>query len=409
MPVLVVLSSSIYPALPADNLIQFQPGHIVRGIDFSDDPLLQGRIFSYLDTQLNRHGGPNFEQIPINRPRVPIHNNNRDGAGKKPLCFNLIAPKKRIYLTSPKTAQMFIPLNKNPYTPNTQNSGWPAQADQHKGRGFFSAPTRHYSGNLMRTVSPTFNDVWSQPRLFFNSLVPQEQQFLVDAIRFENSKVKSQVVRDNVVTQLNRISNDLAKRVALVIGVDAPAPDPTFYHDNKTINLGTFGEPLKKLDGLKVGVLASVAAPSSVSDAAGLASAFAESQVDVVVVAEKIVDGVGQTYAASDATDFDAIVVSGGAESLFTNGVAPPLNQTSSTLFPSGRPLQILIDGFRFGKTVGAWGSAHGALDTAGIVTSRPGVFVADSPTSDWISDVKGGLRTFKFLDRFPVEPPIGS
>lgn len=67
------------------NLIsQFQPGHIVRGVDFTDDPLLQGRLFSYLDTQLNRHGGPNFEQLPINRPRAPIHNNNRDGAGTYP-------------------------------------------------------------------------------------------------------------------------------------------------------------------------------------------------------------------------------------------------------------------------------------------------------------------------------------
>jgi catalase len=62
--------------------VMFQPGHIVRGIDFTDDPLLQGRIFSYLDTQLNRHNGPNFEQLPINQPRVPWHNNNRDGAGK---------------------------------------------------------------------------------------------------------------------------------------------------------------------------------------------------------------------------------------------------------------------------------------------------------------------------------------
>jgi catalase len=62
--------------------IQFQPGHIVRGVDFTEDSLLQGRIFSYLDTQLNRHGGPNFEQLPINRPHIPIHNNNRDGAGK---------------------------------------------------------------------------------------------------------------------------------------------------------------------------------------------------------------------------------------------------------------------------------------------------------------------------------------
>ena len=67
--------------------MQFQPGHVVRGIDFTEDPLLQGRLFSYLDTQLNRHGGPNFEQLPINRPRVPIHNNNRDGAGERRLCL----------------------------------------------------------------------------------------------------------------------------------------------------------------------------------------------------------------------------------------------------------------------------------------------------------------------------------
>lgn len=69
-----------------------QPSHIVRGIDFSEDPLLQGRLFSYLDTQLNRHGGPNFEQLPINRPRIPWHNNNRDGAGRSPVglrCFGM--------------------------------------------------------------------------------------------------------------------------------------------------------------------------------------------------------------------------------------------------------------------------------------------------------------------------------
>ena len=62
--------------------VMFQPGHVVRGVDFTEDPLLQGRLFSYLDTQLNRHGGPNFEQLPINMPRAPIHNNNRDGAGQ---------------------------------------------------------------------------------------------------------------------------------------------------------------------------------------------------------------------------------------------------------------------------------------------------------------------------------------
>lgn len=73
-------------------MLQFQPGHIVRGVDFTEDPLLQGRIFSYLDTQLNRHGGPNFEQLPINRPvNLPIHNNNRDGAGQNLIHENIYA------------------------------------------------------------------------------------------------------------------------------------------------------------------------------------------------------------------------------------------------------------------------------------------------------------------------------
>ncbi|BDD63870.1 hypothetical protein MAP00_008727 [Monascus purpureus] len=363
--------------------VMFQPGHIVRGVDFTDDPLLQGRLFSYLDTQLNRHGGPNFEQIPINRPRVPFHNNNRDGA-----------------------AQMFIPLNKNPYTPNTQNSGWPAQANQTVGNGFFSAPTRYYSGNLVRAVSPTFADVWSQPRLFYNSLVPQEQQFLIDAIRFENSKVQSPVVRSNVVMQLNKVDNDLARRVARVIGIPEPTPDPTYYHNNKTVNMGTFGQPLLRLDGLKVGVLASVSNPDSIKMAASeLRKNLSMSNVDVVVVAERLADGVDQTYSASDATNFDAVVVANGAEGLFASTRSSPVwKQTGGTLYPAGRPLQILVDAFRFGKAVGAWGSGSAAFNTAGIPTSNPGVYVTGGVDGTWVGMLENGLRTFKFLDRFPVE-----
>lgn len=166
--------------------VMFQPGHIVRGIDFTDDPLLQGRIFSYLDTQLNRHGGPNFEQLPINRPIVPVHNNNRDGA-----------------------AQQYIPLNTAAYSPNALNDAAPKQANQTVGRGFFTAPGRTVSGHLVREVSSTFSDVWSQPRLFYNSLIPVEQQFLINAIRFETSQLTSSVVKSNVLIQLNRVSHDL--------------------------------------------------------------------------------------------------------------------------------------------------------------------------------------------------------
>ncbi|KAJ9197124.1 hypothetical protein DTO164E3_2141 [Paecilomyces variotii] len=363
--------------------IMFQPGHIVRGIDFTEDPLLQGRIFSYLDTQLNRHGGPNFEQLPINRPRVPIHNNNRDGA-----------------------AQNFIPLNPAPYSPNTVNNGYPLQANQTAGRGFFTAPDRTASGRLVRTVSDTFADVWSQPRLFFNSLVPAEQQFLINAIRFETSNVKSDVVKKNVIIQLNRVSHDLAKRVAEAIGVEVPQPDPTYYHNNKTANVGSFGTPLKRIDNFKVGLLATVNKPDSISQTSSLKDGLASDGVDLIVVAERFTDGVDQTYSASDATNFDAIIVANGAEGLFSpkSFTGATTNYSTSTLYPAGRPLEILVDGFRFGKPIGALGSGSAALKSAAIDTSRAGVYVANSSSTDFVNNVKDGLRTFKFLDRFALD-----
>ncbi|KAL4801813.1 catalase B [Aspergillus unguis] len=360
--------------------VMFQPGHIVRGVDFTEDPLLQGRLFSYLDTQLNRHGGPNFEQLPINQPRTPIHNNNRDGAG-----------------------QMFIPLNPNAYNPNTLNAASPKQANQTVGKGFFTAPGRKLQGNLVRAKSSTFEDVWSQPRLFFNSLIPAEQQFIVNAIRFETANVKSQVVRENVILQLNRISNDLARRVASAIGVDAPEPDNTYYHTNTTTDVGTFGGRLQSLAGLKVGVLASVDTEKSINAASTLSSELSSKGVDVVVVAERFATGVNQTYSASDAIQFDAVVVAPGTEDLFGAKSATNKN-TAATLYPAGRPLEILTDAFRFGKPVAALGSGSTALDNAGINQDSEGVYVADSVTGNFTSSLKEGLTVFKFVDRFPLD-----
>ncbi|OQE89681.1 hypothetical protein PENNAL_c0013G09041 [Penicillium nalgiovense] len=364
--------------------VMFQPGHIVRGVDFTEDPLLQGRLFSYLDTQLNRHGGPNFEQLPINRPRAPIHNNNRDGAG-----------------------QMFIPLNPNAYSPNTENKGSPKQANQTVGKGFFTAPERTASGKLQRTLSTTFEDNWTQPRLFWNSLVDAEKQFIVDAMRFETSNVKSSVVRNNVIIQLNRISNDLATRVAKAIGVEAPKPDDSFYHDNTTAHIGAFGQKLTKLDGLKVGLLASVDKPASIAQGAKLQSALSSAGVDVVVVAERMADDVDQTYSASDAVQFDAVVVADGAEGLFgakSFTSQPTKGSGASTLYPAGRPLDILLDAFRFGKTVAALGKGSDALQSGQISSDRDGVYTGKDAGDAFAKDIKEGLHTFKFLDRFAVD-----
>jgi catalase len=366
-------------------------GHVVRGIDFTDDPLLQGRIFSYLDTQINRHGGPNFEQIPINQPRVPVHNNQRDGAG-----------------------QMYIPLNVAAYSPNTMNAGSPKQANKTQGRGFFTAPNRS-GGRLVRAVSSTFADVWSQPRLFFNSLLPAEQQMVVNAMRFETSQLTSEVVKNNVLIQLNRVSHDVAVRVAEALGMTAPEADDTYYHDNTTTGISVAREKLLKIDGLKVGYLTSMSAPGDTASA--LKSALSDMNVKFATVGERLGKGIDQTYAATFAGQFDAIIVDGAADALFapagslarSNETAPTYSNTtklSTTLYPAGRPLQILQDGYQWGKAVAVVGSSNAAFDAAGIEAGTPGVYQlgADKDAKSMVEKIAEGLRTFRFLDRYPLD-----
>ena len=246
-------------------------------------------------------------------------------------------------------------------------------------------------------MSSTFADVWTQPRLFYNSLLPVEQQFLINAIRFEVSHLQSAVVKSNVLIQLNRVSNDIAKRVAEVIGLNAPAPDPTFYHNNKTAFVSIFNGTLPTIATLSVAVLASVKSSASLAQAAAIAKEFKASGVNVAVIGETLANGVNSTYSSTDASVFDGIIVASGAESLFTNG-------TSSSFFPANRPLQILVDGYRWGKPVGALGSATPVLKLAGATTT-PGVFsVANSDVPAFVKAFAGGLKVFKFVDRFAVD-----
>ena len=302
---------------------------------------------------------------------------------------------------------MYIPLNTAAYSPNTLNGGFPKQADQAEGRGFFNAPARSVTGKLVRAVSSTFADVWSQPRLFFNSLSPVEQQFVVNAIRFETSHLQSDVVKNNVLIQLNRISNDIAKRVAEALGMTAPAPDSKYYHNNKTTGVSPGGEPLLKIEGLKVGYLTS--ASSSGEQAKALKAALKDKKVGLTVVAEHLGAGIDQTYSAASAVNFDAIIVDGSASSLFAPaGSLARSNSTAkarSTLYPAGRPLDILQTGYRFGKPVAVLGASNNTLSAAGIEANTPGVYTLDSSdVSAAVKKISEGLQTFKFLDRYPLD-----
>ena len=177
--------------------VAFHIGHVVPGIDFTNDPLLQGRLFSYTDTQLIRLGGPNFHEIPINRPVVPVHNNKRDGHMRQT-----------------------IDKGKVSYNPNTIASGCPFQAGKMDG-GFTSHPER-IDANKIRGRSKSFFDHFSQAKLFFNSQSEPEKNHIADALSFELGKVQTLAVRERMLRILAQIDKGLAGQVSYAIGVHIP-------------------------------------------------------------------------------------------------------------------------------------------------------------------------------------------
>lgn len=279
-------------------------------------------------------------------------------------------------------------------SPNTLNKGFPQQANQEKGRGFFTAPGRKADGSLVRKRPQSFADHWSQPRLFFNSLSEVEQQFLIDAIRFETAQISPQI-QENILKELNKISHDIAVRVGAAIGVEAPEADPTYYHDNTTAGLSIFGNKLPTIATLNVGILASNNADGSLDQATSLKEAFAAEKVNAHIVAETLGEGIDQAYTHSEAIAFDGIIVTSGAEALFNAS-------SKSPLFPPRRPIQIVADGYNWGKPVGFLGGASAVKEVADVLDG-PGVYTAEG-VDGLVEDFKDGLATFKFTDRFAID-----
>lgn len=186
--------------------VAFHPGHIVPGIDFSNDPLLQGRLFSYTDTQLSRLGSPHFHEIPINRPLSPVHNNQRDGHMRQT-----------------------INADKTNYHPNSISEGSPIQAKEAEG-GFVSHAER-IDAVKIRNRSKSFFDHFSQATLFFNSQSKPEQQHLIDALTFELGKVEKLHIRERMLGLLTQVDKILAAKVAGGLGLPVPgAPERPMNH-----------------------------------------------------------------------------------------------------------------------------------------------------------------------------------
>ncbi|MDB6049100.1 MAG: catalase [Pseudomonas sp.] len=180
--------------------VAFCPGHMVPGIDFSNDPLLQGRLFSYTDTQISRLGGPNFHEIPINRPLAPNHSNQRDAQHRTT-----------------------IDKGRASYEPNSIDSGWPKETPSASQDGGFETYPERLEAHKVRRRSESFSDHFSQATLFFNSMSHHEKEHIIAAYSFELGKVDREWIRERQVNEiLANIDLQLASRVAANLGLSAP-------------------------------------------------------------------------------------------------------------------------------------------------------------------------------------------
>jgi catalase len=210
--------------------VAFHPGHVVPGIDFTNDPLLQGRLFSYTDTQLIRLGGPNFHEIPINRPVVEVHNNQRDGFGRQTINTNMVS------------------YHSNSLSGNTPKIVSPQE-------GGYAHYQEQIHGSKIRARSESFKDHFSQAAMFYNSMSNVEKKHIIDAFTFELSQLKSKDIRQQVVNMFGNVNMDMMTQVAQKIDVEPPKGEASKYA--KISPVLSQENTIKKSDTLKVGVIIS--------------------------------------------------------------------------------------------------------------------------------------------------------
>ena len=245
--------------------VAFCPANVVPGIDFSEDPLLQGRIFSYLDTQLIRLGGPNFQQIPINAPRCPFANHQRDGH-----------------------MQMARPRGRVNYEPSTLDTDPPTPRESPAGFRSFAGPPGE--GRKGRIRPESFADHYSQARQFYRSQQPVEQAHMASALVFELSKVETVRIREAIVGHLRHIDEGLAERVRDGLGLETlpPAPDPARPVQDLPPSppLSLVGNMKDTLEGRAVGILVDDGSDADVVEA--IRTAAMEAGATVKLVAPKV-------------------------------------------------------------------------------------------------------------------------
>ncbi|PRX48613.1 catalase [Prauserella shujinwangii] len=338
--------------------IAFHTANVVPGIDFTNDPLLQARNFSYLDTQLIRLGGPNFSQLPVNRPLADVHHNQRDGYG-----------------------QQAIHKGRTSYFKNTLGGSCPAIADS----GTFSHYTEKVEGHKIRERSESFKDFYSQATLFWNSMSEVEAEHIVSAFRFELGKVETMPVRERVVEHLNHVDHGLARRVAEGIGVPPPTAEATPNHGRSSPALSQLNAPPHKIETRRIAVLAADGV-----DAEGTRR-LVEYLTKRGAIAEVLAPAEGRLRAGTG-EDLPTDRALNTMASVLYDAVAVPCGPDSNaTLARDGYAVHFVTEAYKHAKPVAAFGSGLKLLRTAGV---------AEPLAEDTGVRVENGVVTSKAAER---------
>jgi catalase len=340
----------------------FHPGHLVPGIEFSDDPLLQGRIFSYTDTQLKRLGGPNFHEIEINRPKCPMHNFQRDGM-----------------------ARAAIDRGRVNYEPNSLAP----DAARETPTGFVTHP-RVAAGDKVRQRSATFADHYSQARLFWRSMTPPEQRHIVAAFSFELSKVETLAVRTRMLGHLRVIEPELHDRVAAAMGMQGmadeirPALPPRELPPSPALSL--LAKAPATLRGRTVGLLVGDGFDAEL--AARLAAAIEAEHASVELVAPRI----GGAHTAGGELVAVHHTIQGGPSVIFDAVAVLPGAAAILELLADPVAIAWVSDAFHHGKVIATVSDA-GPLLAAARVSADAGVIdlAGDDGIARFVTAAKGG------------------
>jgi len=320
--------------------VAFCVRNVVPGIDFSNDPLLQGRIFSYLDTQITRLGGPNFQQIPVNAPKCPVMNMQRDGH-----------------------MQMTLQKGRVNYSPSSLSEDSPRQ-DPRLG---FTSFAEALQGEKQRIRAESFADHFSQARQFFYSQTETEQNHIVSAFIFELSKVQTMAVRERMVGQLANVDLKIAQRVAAGLGMRGKiSPLSTTVKVREDLQpspaLSILGKALTTLEGRKIGCLISDGSDAKLIRS--LKAGAKNAKADFAIVATKA----GGATASDDAVIEADFQLAGGSSVLFDAVFVAVSQKGAEMLLKEAAAVAWVHDAFAHCKVIGASDAARPLLDAAGVV-----------------------------------------